>query len=149
MTDVAFYQLARPLDAVLPRLLEKALTAGHRVIVRAADAALLKRLDTALWTDDAASFLPHAVDGEDAARQPVLLTASQAPPANDAKVLAIVDGVMPDVPADFERLLYLFDGDDQAALGAARAEWRRLKAENTMTASYWRESDAGRWEQAA
>ena len=149
MTDVAFYQLTKPLDVVLPRLLEKALAAGHRVAVRAADAALLKRLDEALWTYDAASFLPHAVDGEHAAQQPVLLTASQALPANDATVLAIVDGVMPNTPADFDRLLYLFDGDDSAALGAARAEWRRLKSKDGPTASYWRENEAGRWEQAA
>lgn len=149
MTDVVFYQRAKPLDNVLPRLLDKALAAGHRVVIRAVDSALLKRLDSALWTYDPASFLPHAVDGEHVAVQPVLLTTSLAAPANGAKVLAVVDGVMPETPADFDRLLYLFDGDDPAALVAARAEWRRLKAQNGLTASYWRENDAGRWEQAA
>ena len=149
MTDVAFYQLSKPLDAVLPRLLDKALAAGHRVVVSAADPALLKRLDVALWTYEPASFLPHATDGEQAAQQPVLLTASAAVPANNARMLAVVDGIMPDDPAAFDRLLYLFDGDDPAALAAAREQWRRLKAQDGLTASYWRETDAGRWEQAA
>ena len=42
-TDVGFYQLAatKPLDAVLPKLLEKAVAAGHRVVVRSGDAAQL------------------------------------------------------------------------------------------------------------
>ncbi len=75
VTDVNFYQLAsKPLDAVLPRLLEKAVAAGFRTVIRATDPALLARLDGALWTYDAASFLPHAVDGPFAAEQPVLLT---------------------------------------------------------------------------
>ncbi len=149
MTDVAFYQLGRPVDVVLPRLLEKALAAGHRVVVRAADAALLKRLDIALWTCDPVSFLPHAIDGEYAAQQLVLLTASTDAPVNGAKVLAVIDGVMPENPVAFDRLLYLFDGDDPDALAAARAEWRQVRAQGTLTASYWRETDAGRWEQAA
>ena len=65
MTDVNFYQLAsKPLDAVLPRLLDKAVAAGFRTVIRSVDTALLARLDAALWTYDPAAFLPHGVDGE-------------------------------------------------------------------------------------
>ena len=149
MTDVNFYQLAtRPLDAVLPRLLEKAVAGGYRTVIRSADAALLARLDAALWTYDAGSFLPHAVDGPFAAAQPVLLTAEPAD-ANAADLAAVVDGVLPGDLGAYRRVLYLFDGGDPAALDRARGHWRALKDRDGVTPVYWREGDGGRWEQAA
>ncbi len=149
MTDVNFYQLAaRPLDAVLPRLLDKAVAAGFRCVVRAADAALLAQLDAALWTFDPASFLPHAVDGDFAAEQPVLLTAEPAD-ANAADLLTVVDGALPGELGLYRRVLYLFDGGDAAALDRARGHWRALKARDDVVPVYWRESDDGRWEKAA
>ena len=148
MTDVNFYQLAsRPLDAVLPRLLEKAVAAGFRTVIRSADAGVLARLDAALWTYDAASFLPHAVDGPHAAVQPVLLTAAPDD-ANAADLIVVVDGVLPGDLAAYRRALYLFDGGDAAALDRARSHWRALRDRDDVTPVYWREGDGGRWEQA-
>jgi hypothetical protein len=47
--------------------------------------------------------------------------------------------------ADFERCAVLFDGNDEAALAAARAQWAGLKdAGHDLT--YWQQSDQGRWE---
>ncbi|MBV8972646.1 MAG: DNA polymerase III subunit chi [Sphingomonadaceae bacterium] len=146
MTDVNFYQLAsRPLGAVLPRLLEKAVAAGFRSVVRSADADLLARLDAALWTYDPASFLPHAVDGPFAAEQPVLLTTAETD-ANAADLIAVVDGVLPGDLAPYRRALYLFDGGDEAALARARGHWRALKDRDGVTPVYWREGGGGRWE---
>ncbi len=148
MTDVNFYQLAtRPLDAVLPRLLEKALAAGFRTVVRSTDAALLARLDAALWTYDPASFLPHAVDGPFAAAQPILLT-GESVDANAADLIAVVDGVVPGDLGPYRRVLYLFDGADAAALDRARGHWRALKDRDGVTPVYWREGDGG-WEKSA
>lgn len=149
MIDVNFYQLAsRPLDAVLPRLLDKAVAAGFRSVVRSADGELLARLDTALWTYDAASFLPHAVDGPFAADQPILLTAEPTD-ANAADLIVVVDGVVPGDLTPYRRALYLFDGGDETALARARDHWRALKARDDVTPVYWREGDGGRWEKAA
>ncbi len=48
-------------------------------------------------------------------------------------------------PEDFERCAVLFDGNDEAALTAARAQWAGLKdAGHDLT--YWQQSDEGRWE---
>jgi DNA polymerase-3 subunit chi len=45
----------------------------------------------------------------------------------------------------FERCAVLFDGNDEAALAAARAQWAGLKdAGHDLT--YWQQSDEGRWE---
>ena len=149
MTDVNFYQLAtKPLDAVLPRLLEKAVAAGYRVVVRAVDPAVLARLDAALWTYDAASFLPHAVDGPFAAAQPILLTSGEGA-ANAADLLVVVDGVVPGDLTAYRRALYLFDGGDEAALGLARRHWKAIRELDDVTPVYWRENDRGAWEKAA
>jgi len=152
VTDVNFYQLAaKPLDAVLPRLLEKAVAAGYRAVIRAADPALLARLDAALWTYDPTSFLPHAVDGPYAAAQPILLTTGEGEDsaANDADLLVVVDGVMPGELTAFRRALYLFDGADAAALGLARRHWKAIRELDGVTPVYWRETERGGWEKAA
>lgn len=148
LSEIGFYQLGRrSLDTVLPRLLEKALAAGHRVVVRHPDVSLLKRLDARLWDYEAASFLPHGMDGEAAAAQPVLLTA-EAGNANRADLLAVPGGALPDDVADFARTLYLFDGNDDAALALAREEWRRVRGLAGATPVYWREGEGGRWEKS-
>ena len=148
MTDVGFYQLAsKPVDAVLPRLLEKAVAAGFRVVVRSRDGDQLARLDTALWSFDAASFIPHAIDGPDAARQPVLLTSGEEAP-NGAKLAAVIDGRLPGDLANFARILYLFDGADAEALALARRHWKALAGRDDVTPIYWREGEGGGWEKA-
>lgn len=148
MTDVGFYQLAsKPLAAVLPKLLEKAVAAGHRVVVRSGDAAQLADLDAALWSYEAASFLPHAVDGETAAAQPILLTAAETA-ANGADLAAVVDGRLPGDLATYKRVLYLFDGGDEEALALARRHWKALKTMESITPVYWQEGPGGRWQKA-
>jgi DNA polymerase-3 subunit chi len=48
-------------------------------------------------------------------------------------------------PEDFERRAVQFDGNDEAALAAARAQWADLKnAGHDLT--YWQQTDEGRWE---
>lgn len=147
-TEVGFYQLAsKPLDAVLPRLLEKAVAGGYRAVVRSGDPAVLARLDAALWSYEAASFLPHAVDGDHAAAQPVLLTDGEAF-ANDPDLIAVIDGALPGDLTPFKRALYLFDGGDPDALALARRHWKALKDRDGVTPVYWREGEGGRWEKA-
>ena len=149
MTDVNFYQLgAKPLDAVLPKLLEKAVAAGFRAVIRTPDRDLLVRLDAALWAYEAASFLPHALEGDAAAAQPVLLTTGSGA-VNGADLIAVIDGVIPDDLATFRRALYLFDGGDAAALALARDHWKCLRERDDITPVYWRADANGRWEKAA
>ena len=149
MTEIGFYHLQRsPLEEALPRLLEKALGAGMRALVRAPGEAEVERLAVLLWTYDAGSFLPHgtARDGH-GADQPIYLTAVDENP-NGAELLAQVGGAeMPD-PAPFKRCLDLFDGGDDDQLTAARARWKRyLAAGHQLT--YWQQKPNGGWERKA
>lgn len=143
-TDVGFYHLTQqPLDVVLPRLLEKAHAAGHRILVHCADAEQLKQLDQHLWTYDDASFLPHG--SEDKALQPVLLSTSQDERANRPDLLAALDGLDLDRIGDFARVLYLFEEGDAGRLAAARKNWAALKGRDGVTRAYWQQDERGRW----
>lgn len=143
-----FYHLTRsPMEATLPMLLERALKAGWRVAVRGTSAERLDWLDEKLWLGD--GFLPHGrAGGAHDADQPVLLTTAPEAP-NGASCLMAVDGagVRPEEVARLERTCILFDGNDPAAVEAARAQWRALTA-GGCAAQYWSQ-ESGRWQKKA
>jgi DNA polymerase-3 subunit chi len=145
MTEVWFYHLERTsLEQALPELLEKTLARGWKAIVRAREPARLDHLDQHLWTFRDDSFLPHGPAGEPhAARQPILLTTALDNP-NGAEALLLVDGADAGDLAGYARVMVLFDGGDEAALAAARAQWSVLKAAGAAL-SYWRQQGRG-WE---
>lgn len=139
-----FYHLTRsPLEETLPVLLEKARAAGWRVAVRGRDEARLDWLDSRLWMGD--GFLPHGrAGGPHDADQPVLLTTG-AEAANDPACVMAVDGadVTPGEVAALERVCILFDGNDPAALEAARGQWKTLTGAG-CAAQYWSQ-ETGSW----
>lgn len=146
--DVWFYHLERSsLEQVLPELLSKTLERGWRALVRGVDEERLTGLDEALWSWRADSFLPHGTTlGPNAERQPVLLTADTHS-ANGAQALFVIDGApMDDAPA-FERCLVLFDGRDDDAVAEARRRWKTVTTSGA-SASYWKQTDDGRWTKA-
>jgi DNA polymerase III subunit chi len=147
VTEIRFYHLEqRRIDQALPPLLEHALEEGRRVLVRASSDEMVAALNERLWTYDDASFLPHGAAGDgDPMEQPIFLTSKVENP-NAATMLVQLSGAEAS-EADFDLLVLMFDGRDEAALAHARGEWRRLKDQG-RTISYWRESDEGGWEQA-
>jgi len=146
MTEMLFYHLQRqPLERVLPSLLERSLERGWRVVVQAASEERIEALDAHLWTYRDDSFLPHgtARDGE-AALHPILLTCADDNP-NCARVRFLIDGAP--VPADaasYERIVLLFDGEDEDAVTNARACWNEAKAQG-FDVPYWQSDEQGRW----
>ncbi len=146
MTEVLFYHLHRqPIEKVLPSLLEKSLERGWRVIVQAASEERIDALDAHLWTYREDTFLPHGTAKEgDAAMQPILLTTAADNP-NGANVRFLIDGAA--VPADakdYQRIVLLFDGEDEEAVTAARERWKEAKAAG-HEATYWQPDEQGRW----
>jgi len=150
MTEVRFYHLQRqPLEKALPQLLEKSIERGWRVVVQAASDERVEALDAHLWTYRDNAFLPHGTYREnEAARQPVLLTVQNDNP-NGATVRFLIDGVpVPDDAASYQRIVLLFDGEDDDAVAAARAQWTAIKAQG-FEASYWQTDEQGRWQNKA
>jgi DNA polymerase-3 subunit chi len=146
MTEVLFYHLVRqPLERVLPALLERSLERGWRVVVQSSSDERVDALDAHLWTYRDDSFLPHGTTKEgEPAEQPVLLTTADHNP-NGAQVRFLVDGAP--VPADaayYQRIVLMFDGEDDEAVAAARACWTDVKAQG-FDATYWQPDEQGRW----
>lgn len=146
MTEILFYHLARqPLEKVLPALLEKSLERGWRVVVQASSEERVEALDAQLWTFRDNSFLPHGTWREtEAASQPVLLTVKDDNP-NAANVRFLVDGApVPEDASAYERIVLLFDGEDEEAVAAARERWTQAKTKG-FDATYWQPDEQGRW----
>jgi DNA polymerase-3 subunit chi len=148
-TEVYFYHLERrTLEEVLPTLLERSLERGWRATVQAASQERVEALDTLLWTYREESFLAHgtARDGY-AEAHPIYLTADGDNP-NGAQVRFLVDGAELDDAAPYARVVYVFDGRDEAAASQARAAWQSAKAQG-FSVSYWQQDAEGRWRQKA
>lgn len=150
MSEVFFYHLQRqPLEAVLPRLLERSRARGWRALVKAATPERLAALDERLWSYTDESFLPHGTDREaEPQQQPILLTLGDAN-RNGAAALFLVDGA--EIPADlsaYERVMYLLDGGDEEAVAAGRTAFRALR-EAGHDLSYWQQDEAGGWAKKA
>jgi DNA polymerase-3 subunit chi len=150
MTEILFYHLQRqPIERVLPAMLEKSLERGWRVIVQASSDERVDALDAHLWTYRDDGFLAHGTYREnEAAMQPVLLTVHDHNP-NSATVRFLIDGV--GVPADaasYQRIVLMFDGEDDEAVAAARGHWVEARTQG-FEATYWQADENGRWTKKA
>lgn len=149
MSDVLFYHLlSTPLEAVLPDLLEKSLAKGWRAIVQTSHSARVEALNNVLWTYKEASFLPHgsSADGE-GVEQPVWLTDGPDNP-NGAAIRFLVDGAHIDDADSYERVVYLFNGNDPDQLAHARERWK-VEKEAGHAVTYWAQNETGKWEKKA
>ncbi len=150
MAEILFFHLqSRPLEQVLPTILDRALSRGQKVVVEVSSQERLGAVDDHLWSYADDSFLPHVTAMEaDAAANPVVLT-TQAHNPNAAQVRICAEGVrIPDALDGYERIVLIFDGDDPDALNAAREDWKKARFSG-HAASYWQQDETGRWEKKA
>lgn len=145
MAEIGFYHLTRmTAEAALPPLLGRTLAAGKRAVIRCGSAERLAVLDTALWQCQTPDWLPHGHAGTgEAAHQPIWLTEADEAP-NGATFLFLIDGQESARLAAYERIFDLFDGNDEAAVAAARSRWLAAKAGGHQL-SYWQQGPRG-WE---
>lgn len=143
--QVDFYHLTvTPLDRALPSIAERILASGRRLLIVADTEAQRAALDRLLWSYAPDSFLPHAQAGtDDDAAQPVLI-APDVQPTNQARHIALVDGRWRDEALGFDRAFHFFDGEH---IGAAREAWKGLAAREGVERRYWKQNDAGKWQQ--
>jgi DNA polymerase-3 subunit chi len=148
MTEILFYHLqGEKLEGVLATLLEKSLARGWRAIVQGGTEERIEALDAHLWTYRDDGFLPHGTWREpEAAMQPVLLTVNEGNP-NNAECRFLIEGApVPDEIETYQRVVLLFDGEDEQAVASARDQWSKAKARG-LAATYWRTDENGRWRQ--
>ena len=150
MTEVLFYHLqGTTLEKVLPPLLEKSLERGWRVAVQTGSEERSEALDAHLWTYREDSFLPHGTWREsNVVNQPVVLTVDDGNP-NNANVRFVVDAAgLPKDCATYDRVVLVFNGDDDEALGVARAAWADGKSRG-LELTYWQTDERGKWQKRA
>jgi DNA polymerase-3 subunit chi len=149
MSEIRFYHLTRrTLEEALPALLTKAYERGMRAVVITPSAERVEMLNAHLWSFSPESFLPHGSESDGhAAAQPIWLTTKEENP-NGASLLVLADGAETRSVSAFALVCDLFDGNDEAALGAARARWKRYKAEGHEL-TYWQQNEGGGWEKKA
>lgn len=150
VTDVNFYHLqSDPLSRALPRLLEKVCERQLAALVRGRTEECLEELDESLWSFHPSSFLPHAIQQKEmeASSQPVLLTLNSEQNLNSAEILVLVEDADASDIKNFDRCLYMFDGNDQIALAAARTRWKLLKDQD-VPVSYYQQTETG-WQKKA
>jgi DNA polymerase III subunit chi len=149
MGTAMFYHLTRSTaEDTVTSLLGRAIGMGWRIMIRGGQAARLDRLDAHLWLHPENSFLPHGrAGGADDTAQPVLL--GEGPITNAATAMMLLDGaeVSLNEAQSLTRVWLIFDGEDQAALTAARAQWKTL-TDAGIAAQYWSE-ETGKWQMKA
>jgi DNA polymerase-3 subunit chi len=149
MSEIRFYHLQRAsLEDTLPVILERCYSRGDRTLVMTGSPERAEALAGHLWTYRPDGFLPHgtAKDGA-AAEQPIFLTADEENP-NGAKVLILCDGATRAEVGEFPLVCEMFDGNDEAAVSAARERWKAYK-EAGHKLVYFQQSPAGKWEEKA
>ena len=131
---------------MLPQLLERSVERGWRVVVQAASEERVDALDAHLWTYRDDSFLPHATwRAADAQDQPIVLAVEEGNP-NRANVRFLVDNaVLPADSASYDRVVLVFNGDDDGARSIARGAWTDCKSRG-FEVTYWQADERGRWQ---
>ncbi len=145
MSEIRFYHLEQQsLAQVLPALLSKALSGGHRIIVKAQDEKEIERLNDHLWTYHPNSFLPHGSkkDGFEES-QPIWITAEDENP-NGADVLILTQGTESKMQDQFALCCEMLDGRNEQAVLDARERWKTYKDEGHEI-TYWQQGTDG-WE---
>ena len=145
-TEISFYQLTKSrLDAVLPKLLERALADGLRAVVLADSEERVASFDSLLWSYDQGSFMPHGTEADMIdADQPVFLTAKPQINPNGANLLIATDASFSSNYNEFDRIIEIFDGNNPVELSAANSCFRNL-SNSGLSVIFWKQSANGSW----
>lgn len=144
-TVIQFYHLlSTSRERAVPKLMEKALSAGNRVVILSSSDTQLKTMSDALWTTDPASFLPHGSrrDGHES-EQPIYLATTDEN-QNGAEILCILDGSSPASLTSYSKVLDVFDGSREDEVAAARERWSAYKTQG-FALQYVKQQPGGGW----
>ncbi|MBN67073.1 MAG: DNA polymerase III subunit chi [Rickettsiales bacterium] len=145
-TEIQFYHLlSTPLERALPKLMEKALKGGYRMVIMTDSQHKAESLNELLWTYEPSRFLPHGgVDDAQPEEQPIYITYRPENP-NNANVLVVTDGSMVEQLEGIVKMLDMFDGRDDAQVQSARKRWKNYK-DAGYTLSYIQQQPNGGWQ---
>jgi DNA polymerase-3 subunit chi len=145
VTRVSFYHLlTSPLEKALPQILEKIVAGQGKAVVLCGSEERRDALNSVLWTYTPDSFLPHGTAKEGFADKQLIYLTAQVENPNKAGFLVLLDGTAHPEMGNFERCLIFFNGHDDEAVAAARANWKTYQAQG-FTVEYFKQEEGGRW----
>ncbi len=145
MSEVLFYHLERArMEDVLPQLLAKSIERGWRAVVQTVSDERVAEISHRLWLWEGDAFLAHGSQADGFAdMQPVWLTSADDNP-NGSNVRILVDGADFEDTSSLDRLVIMFDGNDEQATALARQKWKSVTGAG-LTATYWQQDERGAW----
>ena len=149
MTRIDFYHLQKSsLDQILPKLCEKAYATGKRIKIFLGIEERVEFINTLLWTYADETFLPHGSKKDGFVESQPIFISAQEENENNAEILILADGAT--LPLEklnsYERVLNIFDGNDELSLQNARFFWKDIKSLGGEL-HYWQQNSSGNFEQ--
>ena len=143
-TAVFYHMIRAGLDETVLTTVNRALSVGWRVMIRAPLPGLLDHLDAKLWLGPEDVVFAHGLQGgAQDADQPVLLGAGPISNAARGLMLLAGAGAMQDEMTGLDRVWVLFDGADPEAVAVARTRWTEFTGWG-LAAQYWSDEE-GPW----
>ena len=148
MTRVDFYLLSGG-NAVIPaacRLCEKAVSAGHRLYVRAPDPVVAEDIDGALWSFRQGGFVAHErhSGAEIEPPPPPVLIGAIEPPASHRGILINLGQDVPPWFSSFDRVLEVVA--EEPALRESSRERFRFYRERGYELKTFEQNSEGGWQ---
>lgn len=149
MSRIDFYHLQKSsLDEALPKLVLKAYETGKKIKIKVGNDLRVDFINSLLWTFDDESFVPHGTKKDGFAEmQPVYLSAEDDLP-NEAVFLFLVEAadINLDNAVKFERIFYIFAGNNENELIKARTVWKAF-SDSDFERHYWQQNAEAKWEE--
>lgn len=149
MTRFDFYHLQKStLEQILPKLCEKAYAGGSRIKILVGTPERVEFINSLLWTYNEESFLPHGSKKDGFVDAQPIFISSDETNENNASLIILVDGATPDIDIlkAYDRVLNIFDGNNELSLNNARTYWKEIK-DSGGELHYWQQNDKGAFEQ--
>ena len=145
-TEISFYQLTTtPLLNTLPKILEKILASEKRAVVMFASEDKMEEMNKYLWSFSTKTVIPHGSSKDEFKNeQPVYLTAGNDNP-NGAQIIVVTANIEPENINEYEKCLFMFDGNVEDELLAARNQWKKFQQQE-YNLTYWKQNIKGGWE---
>ena len=146
MRRMDFYQIGMAgLEQVVLLLLKKTIAANQKALILCPMPAA-SAIDTAIWSYDPESWIPHGLDDDDGADHcHVWVSSNMAANPINAECLFLLHGSTPAKWAGFTRCFYLFEGKSDAQLQQARNLWKDWQQLDDTTFGYYAQNAEGGW----
>ena len=124
--NYSFYQVTVNYQKAVCQVIEKCYQTGQHTLVCTDSVERKEALDKALWSYGRRSFIPHGTPSDDKAQSFPVILSSTIDNINGAKILVLTAPEL-EIDNSFERVIMVFDGNDENSLQLARKRYKELK----------------------